>query len=150
VAFIYTINTSEGAIMYTEWSSDLATGVLEIDDQHKEIFSRFDRLFIACSEGRGREEVLTLLGFLGGYIKEHFSAEERLQLRHAYPDYVSHKSQHTRFIAEVASLTAAFKDEGATLPLVIAANKTLSSWLVQHIARTDMEFTRYLCAEERS
>ena len=134
--------------MSTGWSNDLATGVMEIDDQHKEIFSRFDRLFTACSEGRGKEEVLTLIGFLGDYIKEHFSAEERLQIRHAYPDYASHKSQHTRFIAEVARLAVSFKDEGATLPLVIMTNKTLSSWLVQHIAKTDMEFASYLRDEK--
>jgi hemerythrin len=129
------------------WSDDLATGVTEIDDQHKEIFSRFDRLFAACSEGRGKEEVLKLIVFLEEYIKEHFAAEEKLQIRHAYPDYASHKSQHTRFVAEVARLTAAFKDEGATLPLVIMTNKTLSSWLVQHISKTDMEFASYLRSE---
>ena len=130
--------------MSTGWSEDLATGVMEIDDQHKEIFSRFDRLFAACSAGKGKDEVLQLIVFLEEYIKQHFAAEERLQIRNAYPDYASHKSQHTRFIAEVARLAAAFKDEGATLPLVIMTNKTLSSWLVLHIAKVDMEFASYL------
>jgi hemerythrin len=126
------------------WSSELATGVTEIDNQHKEIFSRFDKLFTACSEGKGREEVLRLLLFLEDYVKEHFAAEERLQLRHAYPDYAAHKSQHTRFIADVARLKSAFTAEGATLSLVIMTNKTLASWLVQHIKKVDMEFARYL------
>ena len=126
------------------WSDELATGVPEIDNQHKEIFNRFDKLFAACSEGRGKEEVLRLLLFLEDYIKEHFAAEERLQLRHAYPDYAAHKAQHSRFVADVAKLTAAFKDEGITLSLVIMTNKTLTSWLVQHIAKVDMELARYL------
>lgn len=130
--------------MSTGWSNDLATGVPEIDDQHKEIFNRFDRLFAACSEGRGKDEVLQLIVFLDDYIKEHFTAEEKLQIRNAYPDYASHKAQHTRFIAEVHRLAAAFRDEGATLPLVIMTNKTLSSWLVQHISKIDMEFAAYL------
>ena len=134
--------------MSTGWSDDLATGVMEIDDQHKEIFVRFDRLFTACRDGRGKEEVLQLIVFLEEYIKEHFAAEEKLQRRHAYPDYASHKSQHARFIAEVARLAAAFKDEGATLPLVIMTNQTLASWLVQHIAKTDMEFAGYLRGEK--
>ena len=130
--------------MSMEWNSNLATGVTEIDNQHREIFNRVNRLSAACSEGKGKEEVLRLLLFLEDYIKEHFAAEERLQLRHGYPDYAAHKSQHTRFIADVARLTAAFREEGATLTLVIMTNKTLVSWLVQHIGKTDMEFAKYL------
>jgi len=129
------------------WSSELATGVEAIDNQHKEIFNRVDRLSAACGEGRGKEEVLRLLLFLDEYVKEHFAAEERLQLRHTYPKYPDHKAQHARFITDVAKLTAEFKAEGATLSLVIMTNKTLSSWLVQHITQTDMEFAKFLRAE---
>ncbi len=128
----------------TGWSEDLATGVETIDDQHKEIFRRADRLSAACSEGKGKEEVLKLVEFLEDYIKEHFAAEERLQMRNAYPDYASHKALHTQFVAEVARLTTALKEEGATLPLVIMTNKTVTSWLVQHISKIDMEFASYL------
>lgn len=130
--------------MSSGWNENLATGVMEIDDQHKEIFSRFDRLSAACSEGKGKDEVLKLVVFLEDYIKEHFAAEERLQMRHAYPDYPAHKSLHSKFVAEVARLAASFKEEGATLSLVILTNKTLSSWLVQHISKVDMEFASYL------
>jgi len=126
------------------WSSDLATGVADIDNQHKEIFARFDKLFAACSEGRGKEEVLRLLMFLEDYVKEHFAAEEKLQLRYGYPDYSAHKSQHTRFIADVDKLLGEFRNDGATLSLVILTNKTLASWLTQHIRKTDMEFATYL------
>ena len=75
--------------MFMEWSNNLATGVPEIDNQHKEIINRVNSLSAACSEGKGKEEVLRVLLFLEEYIKEHFAAEERLQLRHAYPDYTT-------------------------------------------------------------
>ncbi|HJV34555.1 bacteriohemerythrin [Geomonas sp.] len=133
--------------MNIEWTSDLATGVAEIDNQHKEIFSRFDRLFTACSEGKGKEEVLLLLNFLADYVKEHFAAEERLQLRNAYPDYPNHKAEHARFMADVAKLQAEFKAEGATLSLVIMTNKTLTSWLTQHIKKRDTEVAAYIRQE---
>ncbi len=130
--------------MSMQWSAELATGVVEIDNQHKEIFNRLDRLFTACSEGRGKDEVLRLLEFLEEYVKEHFSAEERLQMRHGYPDYAAHRAQHSRFVADVERLARELRTEGATLPLVIMTNKTLSSWLLQHITRTDMDFANYL------
>jgi hemerythrin len=131
-------------MMEIGWSSDLATNVPQIDDQHKEIFARFDRLFVACREGKGKEEVLQLLLFLEDYVKEHFAAEERLQMRYGYPNYADHKAQHNRFMTDVAKLTGEFRAEGVTLSLVIKTNQTLSSWLVQHIKRTDMEFANYL------
>ena len=126
------------------WSDDLATGVTEIDNQHREIFRRVDKLSTACGEGKGKDEVLRLLLFLEEYIKEHFAAEEKLQMRQAYPEYAAHKSQHSRFIADVARLTAEFRAEGATLSLVIMTNKTLASWLVQHITQADKQFAKYL------
>lgn len=129
------------------WSSDLATGVTVIDNQHKEIFNRVDKLSAACSEGKGKEEVLQSLLFLEDYVKEHFAAEERLQVRHAYPGYDDHKSQHSRFITDVARLTAEFKAEGASLTLVILTNKTLVSWLLQHIKKTDKELADFLRKE---
>jgi hemerythrin len=134
--------------MSIEWTSALATGVTVVDEQHREIFKRVNRLSEACSEGKGKEEVLNLLMFLGDYVKEHFAAEERLQLRHGYPGYAQHKSQHTRFIADISRLATAFKTEGATLSLVIMTNKTLTAWLVQHISRTDMELAEFLKEQE--
>jgi len=136
--------------MPIEWTSNLATGVTEIDDQHKEIFKRVNRLSEACSEGKGREEVLKLLLFLEDYVKEHFAAEEKQQVRSGYPGYAQHKSQHTRFIADIARLATAFRTEGATLSLVIMTNKTLTAWLVQHISKTDMELAAYLKDQENT
>jgi len=133
--------------MSMQWTSELSTGVTEIDNQHKEIFSRFDQLSAACSEGRGKEEVMRLLQFLEDYVKEHFTAEERLQIRNSYPDYAAHKSEHARFMAEVARLAREYRAEGATLSLVILANKTLTSLLMQHIAKTDMALAEYLRGE---
>lgn len=35
--------------MRLEWRNDLAIGIKEIDEQHMELFSRFDRLLVACT-----------------------------------------------------------------------------------------------------
>lgn len=126
------------------WDDNLATGVKEIDQQHKEIFARFNKLFAACSEGKGKEEVATLILFLRDYIHSHFAAEEKLQIKSDYPLHAAHKSQHTSFMHDVERLERSVQEEGATLSLVIQTNKTLASWLVQHIGKTDMEFAKFL------
>ena len=50
--------------MAIEWTKDLETGVALIDEQHKELFDRVNKLLAASSQGRGKEEVGSLLGFL--------------------------------------------------------------------------------------
>jgi len=130
--------------MSIEWSEELATGVPEIDAQHRELFNRFGMLLASCNEGKGKEEVLRLLTFLGDYVKTHFATEEALQLKHGYPEYREHKAEHKEFTAQVDRLKTQVAEEGATLSLVILTNKTLVQWLVQHISNTDMRFARFL------
>lgn len=130
--------------MSITWNNNLLTGVEMIDNQHKELFSRFDTLLTACNQGKGKEEVMRLLQFLDDYIKEHFDAEEKLQLKHSYPQYAEHKAQHVTFVADVDHLKKQFLNEGATLPLVIQTNQALVSWLIKHISNVDVAFARYL------
>ena len=70
-----------------EWNKRLATGIDEIDDQHKELFSRINLLMEACNVGKGREEVAHLLQFLSTYIRVHFDSEEQIQIESGYPGY---------------------------------------------------------------
>ena len=130
--------------MSIAWDQSLATGVEEIDNQHKELFARFDRLSSACGEGKGKDEVLKLLLFLRDYIRTHFAAEEKLQLASHFPGYAEHRQLHAKFNAEVDRLEASFREEGATLSLVFMTNKTLASWLMQHISKSDMELAAHL------
>lgn len=129
--------------MLIEWSDSLATGIAEIDAQHKELFNRFNSLLTGCNEGKGKEEVLKLLLFLDDYVKVHFSTEEQLQLRHNYPEYGAHRMQHQGFIRDVERLKSQLSEDGATLSLVILTNKTLVAWLIEHIGKADMHFAEF-------
>ncbi len=130
--------------MSITWNNNLLTGVELIDSQHKELFGRFDSLVAACNQGKGRDEVMRLLQFLDDYIREHFAAEEQLQIKHNYPHYGEHKAQHVSFVADVDRLKKQFLSEGATLPLVIQTNQALVNWLIQHISSVDLAFARFI------
>ena len=54
--------------MAIEWRESLAIGVAEIDSQHKQLLSHFDRLLKACEAGKGMDELKVLLGFLDGWV----------------------------------------------------------------------------------
>ncbi|MBE3575472.1 MAG: hemerythrin family protein [Firmicutes bacterium] len=127
-----------------EWTRDLATGVELIDSQHKELIDRINRLFAACSAGRGKEEVGKTLSFLGDYVVFHFRAEEREMAASQYPELPSHKARHDRFVQDFLALKGRFEAEGPTPELVVRANQLLVNWLIQHIRNVDKRMAAYL------
>ena len=132
--------------MGIEWRESLAIGVKKIDDQHKELLLRFDRLLNACQEGRGVEELKKLQTFLGEYVHTHFSDEEELQRLHRYPDYDAHHAQHVYFIEQVDKLEAETKQEGVSTHHVVETNNLLLKWLLNHISKVDKELGAFIKA----
>jgi hemerythrin len=136
--------------MAIEFDDSLLTGVSDIDDQHRELFRRFNDLLSACNQGRGRDEVLRVLTFLDDYIRRHFRDEETMQQRSNFPDYPAHRAQHEDFMAKTEALGSQFRSEGATLGLLVKTNTTLMEWLVSHIRKMDRAFARHLAATQVS
>lgn len=136
--------------MAIEWKTNLETGLKVIDDQHKELFRRFNKLLEACNAGQGRDEVLKVLLFLNDYIRSHFSEEEELQQKFGYPGYPEHRVLHTNFIKTVVDLEKQFKDEGANLSLVIQTNQMMVNWLTQHIGKVDRAFAEFVRLHPRN
>ena len=132
--------------MSIEWRANLATGHEAIDNQHKELFSRFNRLLEACNRGKGKDEVGNLLDFLSDYVKSHFAAEEQLQVRNNYPHYRDHKKMHDDFMVSLKEVQDEFSSEGAGIAVVIKTNKMIVDWLVKHISGTDKELANFLCS----
>ena len=52
------------AHMSLTWNENLLTGVSKIDDQHMELFHAMNRLFDACNQGKGAEEIKHVFEFL--------------------------------------------------------------------------------------
>lgn len=130
--------------MAVEWTTDLATGVDEIDGQHKEIFSRINKLLEASRQGKGRQAVAGTIDFLEDYVKTHFKAEEQLQKSVAYPEYNAHKAMHTKFLMDVADLKKAFEEKGPTLSMAIEVNQVVVEWLINHIKKVDKKLAEYI------
>ena len=107
-----------------EWEERLATGVSEIDDQHREIFKRFNSLLKACELGRSREEIVSVLHFMNTYITHHFRDEERLQRKANYLELMSHKHDHEVLARKFRGLETRLQTTGATVQLVIVIERT--------------------------
>lgn len=130
--------------MAIEWSDNYSIGVEAIDSQHKELFFHFDNLLKACNEGRGNKEVFRLFKFLDDYVIRHFGDEEKLQLECGYPDYQNHKLEHEKFKHQLKDLENSFTLESNGVYLVIATNKVMVEWLIDHISKRDKDIARFL------
>jgi hemerythrin len=130
--------------MALEWTEKLAVGHDLIDQQHRELFRRFDDLLEACQQAKGKERIESLLGFLGTYVVTHFQAEERLMERHGYPGAEAHKAEHSHFTGRLDLLREDLRSGGASTQLVISTNQTLLHWILNHIKSVDVELGAFL------
>ncbi|MEK6690446.1 MAG: bacteriohemerythrin [Nitrospirota bacterium] len=130
--------------MAIKWTEDLATGVDEIDDQHKELFKRINRLLDACKQGEGKEVIDGLMLFLSDYVVNHFGTEERLMDRYNYPESRSHRSQHENFQKRFTDLKRELQMSGERLVAVIRTNQLLGDWWINHIGKVDKGLGAFL------
>jgi len=126
-----------------KWTQALAVGHAAIDTQHQELFRRLESLLTAMMRG-DQAEVGRLFDFLGGYVVEHFGAEERLMVEHAYPDYPSHKAAHERFVKDYTELRLSYQRAGGGAALTIKVQNWCGDWLKAHIAGTDQALAAFL------
>jgi hemerythrin len=131
-----------------QWTPDLSVGSNEIDDQHKELFSRINDLRSAMSQGKGRAEISKTTKFLEDYVVTHFGTEEKLMARHDYPDAAAHKARHTEFIKDFTDLKRKLEQlesqQAVTSFLVIDIQRRLVEWLMNHIGKVDKALGSYL------
>jgi hemerythrin len=130
--------------MGIQWRDSLAIGVEAIDNQHKELLIRFDRLLNACHSGQGVEELKKLQTFLADYVHTHFNDEEAIQRKHGYPGYPAHHAEHLYFIEQINKLDLETREEGVSTYHVVETNNMLLKWLLNHISKVDMELGAFL------
>jgi len=125
------------------WSDTFSVGVAVIDEQHKELFARTNRLLEACQEGKGKEAVRETLAFLGEYVRTHFATEEKLMVQYGYPGFAAHRKLHEGFTEAFLGLQKE-AERNVGVALVTQVNKTVVDWWVNHILKVDRELGAFL------
>lgn len=127
------------------WTPNLSVGVELIDDQHKLLFEKADKLFEAGKNNQAKEYIGELLDFLESYTQKHFADEERYMLSIHYPEYGAQKAAHTTFVAQLQKLRSDYNTSGSNILVVLNANQMIVDWLTKHISNMDKkigEFSR--------
>jgi hemerythrin len=130
--------------MNYEWNGSFATGVEQIDSQHKELIVKINTLLNNCANKTTEEELTKSLDFLVEYTIQHFFDEEQLQQKYGYPDYPHHKKLHDDFKKTVRDFKAQLIMKGASDELSNDVQQIIGSWLINHIKGQDMLLGRYI------
>ncbi len=134
--------------MKIEWDKNLATGIEEIDDQHKKLIAKINDLITSMGMGqvKGKEAVLDTFAFLEDYIYVHFKTEENYMNRSKYPDYQSHKGEHDELIMYLRTIKEKIMDRKRTSYLGLQSDMghTMYTWLTNHIGKMDRNMGEYL------
>jgi len=127
------------------WSDEFGVGVARIDEQHQRLFSLIDAFYQALGKGDAKSGLGALLAGLLDYTQYHFSTEEALMRRWAYPSLAAHEEQHQAFVAKVKDMADRFS--AGQLVLSLEATGFIRSWLSSHILVTDKELGRFLASQ---
>lgn len=133
--------------MAFHWKDELSVGFGKIDEQHKELFRRYNSLLEACREGKGREAIMPVLDFMIEYVTTHFAEEERFMQETGYPQMQDHVKAHRELFRYVSEVHDELQEKGATVGVITSINHTLFNWLLRHVKQTDAMLGRHLAAQ---
>jgi hemerythrin len=128
-----------------QWSSTLSLGVPDLDAQHRELFSRVDRLLDSMLHG-DRSEARQLASFLRAHVELHFAAEEQLMQEVGFPGAAQHTAQHRAFATSMLELDATIRERGPTAELVLRLEREVVAWLRDHVYVADAELGKFVTA----
>lgn len=122
-----------------QWSEAYATGVQDIDDQHKDLFEYIDQLEGCINEGTFEgSQIEIILNFLQMFCSTHFCLEEGCMRQRACPVQEKNKVAHEKFLTYFKDFRKKYELSDQKEKLVRNLHEVLLKWLVQHIIKIDM------------
>lgn len=129
---------------FMPWSSSIAVGLHDVDEQHRWLVDCINQLHTQLSRAVPEAPgVGAVLEGLMDYTMNHFIAEEELFERYGYPDTVLHKAQHNKFTSTIMNALTAFENGQRVSHELL---EFLKHWLTHHIMRTDKAYVPYFKA----
>ena len=129
--------------MKYELTKDLETGNVTIDNEHRQLLQAVNSLMDACKSGQGRNAVMPTLKFLLDYVEKHFTHEEQLQIKAAYPGFADHKAFHMNYKAQLKEIASQLSDDTLTIANMAKLNNHIAT-LVSHIRIDDKKLGAFL------
>ncbi len=129
--------------MADQLGDDLRTGLLDIDEHHRQLLATVDRLGAGVRAGDDDGKLAETFAAFEAHVRQHFSAESEYMVASHYPGLARHRREHEALAAYVSEVHTIFigtrpaADRLALLALV--GNK-----LRRHTETSDRTFADYI------
>lgn len=127
-----------------ELTDDLATGIKEIDKQHRELLAMGNAVLFPETGTSSDRDILGALDFLVKYVNSHFDAEELLMESYGFDRLESHRKQHQRLRGEVEGLADRAQQQSSIKGLASELHYLLHDWFIYHINDWDKAMAAYI------
>ncbi|MGB3211147.1 MAG: bacteriohemerythrin [Desulforhopalus sp.] len=137
--------SSQANRLLLRWSDSLSVGIDSIDSQHRKLVDLINELHKQMNSGSAKEAVGRTLAQLVEYTGEHFQHEEKLFAEHDFPEQDAHKEMHKKLVNQVLAFQDQFKKGEKDVSLELM--EFLKDWLVDHIKKTDKQYSPFLVSK---
>ena len=126
--------TSASQFNMPVWNDSYCIGSEMVDNQHRRLFDLLNQLVDAQNGRCDMAVVKHAVNSLYGYVRIHFSDEEKLMEELGYIDRDKHRQQHDQFIVAYDDLILKHLEAEDFLPRLVSF---VQLWLVHHIQEED-------------
>lgn len=131
--------------MLFKWKEEYATGIEEIDNQHRNLLNIGAKLYdkISRRDEDHYDEILNLIDELRDYTMYHFGYEEKLLAEVGFEYFDDHKMEHDVFIQKVNEIddTEIDINQGRFMMNLIVF---IADWIEKHILDSDHKYKEVL------
>ena len=124
------------------WSDDYNVNVEEIDSQHQEMLEFVNKLHSLVEAHVEKNVLKDLLVELVECTRIHFSTEEQLMEKYAFPDREEHFNEHRILLQHMIDLVA-FVSRGK-YPTFYSDYDVSTDWALDHISEYDKSLGAFL------
>ncbi|MDR1972468.1 MAG: hemerythrin domain-containing protein [Treponema sp.] len=129
-----------------QWNERYSIGIESLDEQHKQLLTLCNNLYINGhkQDEFARDFFRQCVSVLVNFVQFHIFEEEQLLVRTGYPEYHSHKAEHSKAIALFSRHLAYLGTEDDVW--IKESIPDLQRYIINHITVNDRDFAAYVHA----
>ncbi|MDQ7089959.1 MAG: bacteriohemerythrin [Methylococcales bacterium] len=125
------------------WNQNYTVGVPVLDRHHQKLFDILNDLYVLMRDGSEDQAIIRVIDELLDYTHYHFDEEEKVMEQIKYPELISHRQLHQKFVTVVKELHAK-SHNGMAIFLATKVSNARLGWLKTHIRGVDKKYHDYM------
>ncbi len=127
-----------------EWTREIATGIEEIDKQHKLFIKTCSDITLCADRCFESNRVTADIRKLEKIAAAHFSTEEKIMEESHYADKAGHYRLHMHFMDELKQVRSRAEAGETGREFALEIKERLADWFIMHIKMNDMKLVSYI------